>query len=213
MSDLPFGKPPKREKKTKKPIRQKSLKHDKPKDSALSTMKSLFTFGKPQKEVKEKKWSSITQSSKTPIKRSPLKKTFPAKSSSKVEDSPLSDLKKSSPFNVDARVVDRNAMDECRALPCVISGKSNPKNREELKEIHPLNHVDPCHVGTRGAGNPDVWWGMIPMQRKYHQEQGQQGWAHMAQKYPQVAEALKDRGWYWDSSGKLWNDRNNKNTA
>jgi hypothetical protein len=213
VSDLKFGKPPKKEKKTKRPIRQKSLREGK--SSELKKILSTLPFSAPQAEEKKKDFSSIKR---TPIKNKVLDNTneYPktrkpinqiSKKKSRPVDQHLETLKASLPLSAEKRLVDRSAMDECKSLPCVITGFKNPKDPEHFSLIHDFKKVDPCHVDTRGSGSPDIWWNMIPMQRRFHQEQGTIGIKAMADKYPRYAEALRERGWYWNDMGKLCNDR------
>lgn len=216
VSDLPFGKPPKKEKKTKKFLRQKSLRPGR--DPEIKKMLSLLphTQFKEDKPV-EKKYSSIKPKQSKPIERSPLKKTSDVKSlkrtpikhksKKKPIDPEVQAIRSQLPLAVERRVEDRVAVDACKALPCVITGFVNPTDPEEYKNLSDFMKVDPCHVGTRGSGAPDVWWNMVPMQRRFHQEQGSMPIKDFADKYPAYTEALRVRGWYWDELGNLWNDK------
>jgi hypothetical protein len=53
-----------------------------------------------------------------------------------------------------------------------------------------------------------VWWNILNMCRRHHARQHEFGWPKFLAVYPEVKEALFDRGWeIIDSVGraKLWN--------
>lgn len=58
-----------------------------------------------------------------------------------------------------------------------------------------LGRLDPAHIKTRGAGNGDQPWNIMPLCRKHHTEQHQIGWFTFAKKYINVLNWLRENGW------------------
>lgn len=63
---------------------------------------------------------------------------------------------------------------------------------------------DPAHILTRGAGNDDVEWNVMPLCRLHHIEQGQIGWFKMKTRYIGVDMELFVKGWFFDENRKLF---------
>jgi predicted restriction endonuclease len=86
------------------------------------------------------------------------------------------------------RLVDEDALKECRAKACQIC-RTKP--------------VDAAHILTKGAGNPDVWWNLLPLCRVHHAEQHTIGWFKMCEKYPMLKMEIYQRGFVFDGYKKL----------
>lgn len=76
------------------------------------------------------------------------------------------------------RIVDRNFLDQVKALPCLLCGGVS----------------DPDHITTRGAGGGDVKGNVWPVCRTHHIERGKIGLGTFIKKYPQLIVWLRDNG-------------------
>lgn len=90
---------------------------------------------------------------------------------------------------------DRDLLDKAHTGRCVICGKHG---------------CDPEHTKTKKTGGPDLPHNISHMCRRHHQEKGNKGISHMAEKYPEYKNWLISNGWYLcDVRNKWVNDLNN----
>lgn len=86
------------------------------------------------------------------------------------------------------RIVDEELIEKYRKRSCDICG---------------VRPCDPCHIGSRGAGNPDADWNLYSGCRVHHAEQGQLGFFKFCEKYPFFRQVLAAKGWQFDGNKKL----------
>lgn len=80
-----------------------------------------------------------------------------------------------------------------RVTPCICCGTlSEPR--------------DVAHIKSKGAGGPNTDWNCIPLCRRDHRLQHDQGWYVFLGIHIHLWEKLKAMGWEWIGT-KLWNEK------
>lgn len=86
----------------------------------------------------------------------------------------------------------------------MISKPTRKRDKKLLKEVREkkcvvdflcYGPVDPAHVITRAAGGPDEDWNLIPLCRKHHSQQHNDGWPLFYARYGNVWFYLLNLGW------------------
>lgn len=86
------------------------------------------------------------------------------------------------------RIIDEKLLAKIRKRPCVICR---------------ITPSDAAHILTKGAGNPDVEWNLLPLCRQHHTIQHQYGWFKLCQEYPFLRQELYSKGFVFDGNKKL----------
>lgn len=87
------------------------------------------------------------------------------------------------------RYINKNAVAECRTMPCEICIWHDDGN---------CGH----HLKTRGSGGGDEWFNLLPVCVKCHAKIHDYGYNKMIIKHPRLLKALIKRGWYKDENEK-----------
>ena len=90
------------------------------------------------------------------------------------------------------RKEDRKLLDEFKNNPCCVCG-SSPS--------------DPAHIKTVGSGGPDESFNLISLCRICHGTQHKIGFFAMCKKHPILLNILNEKGWAFNTFGKLWNEK------
>lgn len=88
------------------------------------------------------------------------------------------------PFAKKMRIVNKELLKAVAKRPCDVCGKIWSK-------------LDPnfaCHIITRGHGGDDIEDNLYSGCLAHHNEQGQQGWNHMFNKYPFFRQVIYNKG-------------------
>lgn len=92
--------------------------------------------------------------------------------------------------------------------------KRNAKDYAHLKSdrceigYECLGPLDPDHVKTLASGGANKDFNIMTLCRKHHQEKGQKGIIHMAEKYYQYKLWLIRNGWEFEEFKRKWTHEN-----
>lgn len=84
----------------------------------------------------------------------------------------------------------------------------NKTLRDSYKSMHCVacnrRGCDPCHLRTYAVTREDNPDNMVPMCRRCHSQQGQEGFKKMCEKYPRFEPNLNAKGYFVEQVFGVW---------